>query len=388
MSQSALSQGSALWDLSQADAAGAAQSGTTASTAAVTVKRISGAYWDGAAVDFDDIIPEQTAVFNASRWGEANTEALGFYRGDTLIGGAAVLVRSLPLVGSGIAIIKWGPVWRPAGEPAETADLAAILEALRDAYCVRRNFHVTVMPFADPEYSEPMCAALEDLGFRKGSMLAAPERYLVNTGVDAETLHKGLGQKWRYNLKKARKNTFDIRFADDAEGLETFLDLYWKMLERKKFLDSSAIASLPDLMATQSQAIRPRIVLVSHDGAITAGGVFEFSGERATYMFGATDDRALGLKAGYAMHWWLAEQLCAMERILWYDLGGNDIDAGLHQFKKGFVGKLGHILITPPRYHLATSMSASLVGSAIFAARDAKAAMTRAAHRFASATKK
>ena len=126
------------------------------------------------------------------------------------------------------------------------------------------------------------------------------------------------------------------------------MKLYGQMLARKKFQDTSAINTLSDLVHGEVAAHRPSFILVYHDGEPTAGAAIDTSGERAVYLYGATDDRALRLRAGYALHWWIAEWLCQNPRIRWYDLGGSDGDSGLHQFKKGFVGKRGVIVDTPP----------------------------------------
>ena len=70
-----------------------------------------------------------------------------------------------------------------------------------------------------------------------------------------------------------------------------------------------------------------------------------------------------------------------MEQVKWYDLGGSDGDAGLKQFKKGFVGKEGAIVGNPPCFNYGANLSARVAGKAIFKARDAKVIATKAAHR-------
>ena len=66
------------------------------------------------------------------------------------------------------------------------------------------------------------------------------------------------------------------------------------------------------------------------------------------------------MRAGYALQFWIATQL-ARRGNRWYDLGGDGGNAGLTQFKKGFVGKAGampdigadHSLCTDPVSRLA-----------------------------------
>ena len=336
--------------------------------------------WNQLAPEFADIIPEQMGSFNTGHWGEDNLEFLIFRKNSKLVGGAVIIVRKIQLSGTGIAILKWGPICQKSGTEFDTDLHANIISCLKNEYCCRRNFHLTIMPPAKPFVDNVTQASLIKLGFEEGESLAAPERYIVNVQDDAETLMANLCQKWRYNLRKALKNDFDIKIADPKTGLDEFLKLYAKMMARKKFLDASAIEALERVIQDTPDNSRPIIVLVSHEDRVTAGGVFHVTGDMASYMFGATDDRALKLKAGYALHWWVAEYLCRNEQFKWYDLGGNDLDKGLHQFKKGFVGKSGHILMAPPRYHYANSLSAKLAGFAAFRIRDGLSSIKRKLH--------
>ncbi len=354
---------------------------SVASNSDITLEIVSMDEWDNLISNFGDAIPEQTGIFNISHWGRENIECVKVQRQGKLIGGAVLIVRKIPFSTTGLAVLKWGPVWCVEGSDRDEWKYSSVIHALIAEYCTKRNFHLTIMPAATPHWGEKACSMLNSLGFKTGNSLAAPERYLVNTDQNCEELMASLNQKWRYNLRKAHKNEFDIRFADDAHGLDTFLDLYSKMMDRKQFQDASAIGSLRDIMQNDNEIIRPRIVLVYHNANVTAGGIISTIGNMASYMFGASDDRALKLKAGYAMHWWIVEHLCNLDSTKLYDLGGNDLDAGLHQFKKGFVGKTGHILQAPPRYHFANSTIANITGTAVFRARDHKAAVSRMIHR-------
>lgn len=336
--------------------------------------------WDETAIGFADIFPEQTAAFNTARWGPDHIECIRFLENDRTVGGAVVYVRAIPLTGTGIAIVKWGPLWRTKEQSANDDMYRRIVLALEEEYCGRRNMHLTIAPQAVPPYDSVALKVMEQLGFDRGAGFAAPERYLVNVDLSEDDLMASLDQKWRYNLRKSRKNDFDIAFCDDERGLQEFLKLYTEMMSRKQFLDASAIGSLEDFVRSCIDGIRPSIVLVSHEGTPTAGGVFFSCGEVASYMFGATDGRALRLKAGYAMHWWLAEHYCRQPGVKWYDLGGNDLDAGLHQFKKGMVGKSGSIVEAPPRFHRAGSVLPKVLGSSVFRLRDGMSAMERYKH--------
>ncbi len=351
---------------------------TSPSTAAeIKLEHIDGVAWNKLASDFEDAVHEQTHCFNTSRWGFADIDNVCFREGDRVIGGASVIVMKFRPLGTGLATIKWGPLWRKRGESLEPSRLKAMLALLQQEYAEQQGLFLTIIPCADPVFSTVTTCALEALGFGSGFSLPAPERYLVNTSLPTEELRQSLHHKWRYNLKKAEKHDFKVEFVSGNAALDSFMGLYKQMVARKQFMDSSAIATLKDLMACSSETFRPSIVILSHQGAVTAGGVFDLSGDTAVYLYGATDDRALALKAGYVLHWWMASHLCGLSETHWYDLGGNDQDNGLHQFKKGFVGKAGKICITPPVYHYGATARARLAGHLVFKTKELKAALSR-----------
>ncbi len=344
--------------------------------------------WDEMAAQFSDVVHEQTHFFNAERWGQNKVENVIFRQGSEVVGGASIIIIPIPLSATGLAIVKWGPLWRKHGQQPQPSHLKSMLHLLQKEFAQARGYYLTVMPHADPEYSDDICEHLQALRFNRGATLSAPERYLVNTHQSVEDLRKSLDQKWRYNLKKAEKNDFEIEFSSSDKAFDTFVELYAEMLARKQFMDTSAIHTLKKLMQNSNEAFRPSIVLVSHNGKTIAGGVFDLSGERAVYLYGASDNQAVSLKAGYAMHWWIASHLCSLSHCRWYDLGGNDGDRGLHQFKKGFTGKTGCVCLTPPAYHYAGNLRAGLLGWTIFQIKELKASLLPKIHALKARLKK
>lgn len=350
-------------------------------TPAPAVELVEAATWDRLAVGFTDVNQEQTWGFSAARWGSGRVECAVIREGGELLGGAVVIVVAIPGTSRAISWVKWGPLWRRAGQPLDAARLRKVLLALKQEYAIRRGHYFSIHPFADPDHPNLAPQILRQVGFVASWSLPDPDRYLVNVALAPDALRRGLGQKWRYNLKKAEAQELKIAIVRGDDGLPQFMNLYRRMLARKGFLDSSAIATLPALMASPVETLRPHLVLASHDGEPTAGAVIDVSGDRAVYLFGATDERALGLKAGYALQWWIVERLCRNPQIRWYDLGGKDFDQGLHQFKKGLVGRHGAIIATPPSFEFATSFYTRSIGHTAIALRRATARLHHAMHR-------
>ncbi len=342
---------------------------------------VDGPEYDRRAARYEDVVNEQTSTFMESRWGASRTETVVIEREGEEIAVAAVMVVSLPGTDRGLAIIKWGPLWRKKDAQLDLTRPQAALKALSEEYVERRGCYLSVQPHAEPEFGEVEVAALESLGFAAGDSLRFPDRYLVDVSISPEEVKSSLGQKWRYNLKKSLKNDLEIKIVESEEGIAAFMELYAQMLDRKQFHDSSAISTLRDLVKTEQPELKPVFVMVYSDGKPTAGAVISVAGERAVYLYGATDERALRLKAGYAMHGWIADWLCGLPGVRWYDLGGSDGDQGLHQFKKGFCGQLGRILTTPPSYHRSRAGLGDIFGRTIYMAHDMKAATTRTLHR-------
>lgn len=337
--------------------------------------------WDKIAVEFRDVIHEQTECFNALRWQPDRVQRVAFYRDGVLVSGAVVLIIRFPVVGSGVAVVKWGPLWRKRGRNEDVAVLLATVAELRRIYAEQEGLFLSFFPRADAEISTAEVSALKACGFREGEALDDPDRYFVNTGTSSAELRSSLAQKWRYNLKKAEQNGLTSRFVEGADGLGIFTKLYNEMLERKAFHDTSAIGTLPGLMAANEQRLRPLIIVVDdREGNPVAGAVVDASGERAVYLYGATNGQALPLKAGYVMHWTIAEHLIEDPNSRWYDLGGADTDSNLHQFKKGLVGKAGVINETPCYYHYGATIKSRTLGHLLYFARRNKGRLARKLH--------
>jgi hypothetical protein len=149
------------------------------------------------------------------------------------------------------------------------------------------------------------------------------------------------------------------------------------MTDRKQFTDHSAYETVPALMAIDVPALRPELFFVRHQGELVAGALIFKAGDRAVYLYGATHDKALPLRAGYFMHWHIIRWLRDNTTATWYDLGGTDGFQGLHQFKKGMVGDAGVIRPVPPVANYADHRLALLLGTGAFAARDALYALRR-----------
>jgi len=348
----------------------------TTARLSLAVELVALADWDAAIAQFDGAVQEQLFSYAGHRWPSANAEAMLFRLGDEVVGGALMMIQRLPLGVGSIAVCKWGPMFRDAHRDDAVSIYSGMIDALIAEYAVKRRMMLSVLPraaAADHNWQYNQLAARR---FRRGATLLFPNRYIVNLRLDDQGQRKSFAQKWRYHLNKAEKAGLTFE-RGGAERLGDFDALYQAMTDRKNFADHSAYQTIPGLLEAPAPELRPELFFVRHEGELVAGAVIFKAGDTAVYLFGATNDKALPLRAGYFLHWNIIRWLRDNTSADWYDLGGTDGFQGLHQFKKGMVGEAGVISQVPPVANYAAYRLPLLLGEGAFAMRDAYYAMRR-----------
>lgn len=334
----------------------------------ILLKRVEAQGFDRAIGHFEGVAQECTVAFCESRWPRVELEPWLFEQDHKTVAAALVMVQTFPFGLSKIAVTKGGPFLAIEGEANRDAIYRECMQQLIGEYC-RRRMMLTVMARPDPHEPQRDYQSLVSLGFRTGSSLRYPTRYFVKIERTEEGQRSGLAQKWRYHLLKSEKEGLNFEIADPSE-LPRFQKLYDAMTDRKRFPDYSAYPTLPHMFANLPEELRPGLFFVTKDGKDVAGAVVFTAGHCAAYLYGATNDQALALRAGYFLQSGILSWLRENSRAEWYDLGGTDGFHGLHQFKKGLVGKNGRMLPVPPIANYASSRSAQFAGETAYFARD------------------
>ena len=328
------------------------------------------AAWDIIAAQFEDSTLEQTAVFSAAKWGGRAERYLITESGE-VAGGAVVVTLSPPIIGPGLAYIKFGPFWRKKGKFSNIRSYGSVIRALTDEICGRQGHLLTILPRPQPLFSPMEASLLSAHGFVIRREQADPNRYLVDLSVDEDQLRRGLKQKWRYNLKKSEKNDLEIVRDEGETGLKAFVDMYRAMLARKRFQNVDNLDLIPVLQDRFPKVFQPKIYFARHQGEAVAGAVICTFGDIAYYVFGASLGSALPLRAGYALHWRIASDF-KQEGARWYDLGGEAGEDGLRQFKIGFVGRTGSVLTMAGEYDYWSTPTARIIADGIYGLRTLK----------------
>jgi hypothetical protein len=334
-----------------------------------SVDHASDAVWHATMAAFDDIHYEQTAIYSSGQRGESSSRML-LTANDQPIGGASVGIYSVPVMGRGLALVRFGPFWRRTGEPAAFDSYRAAIEAMIEEYCMRRRLYLVVRPRAHPDYYPLEADVLQSMGLYKAdsSML---DRYFVNLQLSEVEQRKSLGQKWRYNLKAGEANGIDVQIDDSPASLAIFQAIYADMVKRKNlnYLGVDIVDELPKF-SSLPQGMRLQIALAYHEGKPIGGLAFGVAGDVAYYVFGASSEQAIALHAGYVLQWSVIRLLSGRAELRWYELGGPG-DPGIRQFKKGLAGKRGQMLAVQ-EFHYSTDAIARLVAKGFYRLRDAR----------------
>jgi hypothetical protein len=345
--------------------------GAAAAKPGVVAEAVPVAAWDSAVADFDGVCQEQLVAFSALRWPGVALEPLIFRRGDLVLGGALMMIQRVPLGLGSIAVAKWAPMLADERSPGAAERYGAMIDALTAEYADRRAMTLSILPRASTGAANEEFDALMARGFSPKPELLFPNRYIVDLQLSDAEQRKSFAQKWRYHLNKADKAGLSFEHVS-ADQRPVFDALYETMVDRKKFPDHSAYETVPGLFAIADERLRPELFFVRKDGEAVAGAIIFKAGLRAVYLYGATNADALDLRAGYFLHWHIIRWLRDNTRARWYDLGGTDGFAGLHQFKKGMVGSAGVVNPVPPVAITATRPLPKLIGHTAFALRAAQ----------------
>jgi hypothetical protein len=258
---------------------------------------------------------------------------------------ADVRIKSIPLIGGGIAYVNGGPLVRRSDGSGRGA-LAASLEILGEEYVRRRGFVLRIAPaLGPPEWNEVQSRTCEDAGLKP---VAGGGRYrtiLVDLRPPLDAIRRSLAQKWRNCLNRAEKNGLTLRRGTDAALFDEFGRLFAALRGRKEFAVELDAAFYARVQAAQDPAEKFHVTLAEFEGRPVAGHVGSMLGESCVYLLGASNEEGLAQKASYLVQWDVIRS--ARDRgCQWYDLGGIDPEnnPGVYHFKEG----LGGMDITSP----------------------------------------
>jgi len=335
------------------------------------------------------ISPEEHLAFVESRsgsflqtpaWGELKndweSESLGWFAGEEMIGAGLVLYRQLPRLKRYLAYLPEGPVTDWQGP-----DALGVLRTLRDHVRGRGAFALRIGPtvpvcrwqaptvkaaIADesvaslgavaPDVTEDGGVRLRTLLDRLGfTHLAAEDGFsagqpqfvfqLPLAGRSEDELLTGMNQLWRRNIKKAAKLGVEVSRAG-VDELPLFHEIYLETAERDQFIPRPLAyfqRMFERLLAEDADRIR--LYLARHEGDVVAATTWVRVGGHTWYSYGASTAHKREVQGSTAIQWQMMRDALAAGATV-YDLRGitdtvegDDPHIGLIRFKVGTGGE-------------------------------------------------
>src|SRR5690606_23730853 len=115
------------------------------------------------------------------------------------------MVQDLPLGLGKIAVSKWAPMLKDNRRPDADFIHAGMVEAMVVEYADKRGQMLSILPRASIETTNREYERLVERGFRRGSELGFPNRYIVNLRLSDDEQRKSFQQTWRRQLNKSEK---------------------------------------------------------------------------------------------------------------------------------------------------------------------------------------
>lgn len=285
---------------------------------------------------FADANIYQTWAYGAVRWGEEQLSHLVLRRDGIPVAIAQLRVVRLPVFGSGIAYLRWGPICRRRDEAWDPAVLRAAGEALVQEYVFRRKLLLRVIPSTFQD--DPECQEVESLwsglGFHRDGAAGQYHTVRVDLRPSVDDLRRALNSKWRRDLNIAEKNGLEVREARTDDLFAVFVSLYREMLARKRFDTTVDVAEFERMQRRLPESQKLLVLICLSAGVPVAGLVLATVGKTSILQLAATGDSGMDTRGSFLLQWHAMRRLRESGHD-WYDLGGinREKNPGVYMFK-------------------------------------------------------
>lgn len=307
----------------------------------VKVDNQTPASWAGIVSQFADASIYQSWAYGAVRWGQKNLSHLTIYDDGKLLAAAQVRIIRTPLLRTGVAYVRWGPMCHLRNTPIDPLVARSMLDCLNSEYCKRRGLALIIIAnaFQECESGAVYLSAFRKSGFHRHLGLPSYRTHLVDLTPSNDGIRKRFDQKWRNQLNASERNSLELEVRRDLAGYHDFQRLYQIMCDAKQFATNVDVSEFGRIQEQLSKDHKMMVFLARRGGELVAALVCSQIGNSAIYLLGATTGHARELKASYYLHWQAMMWLRGLGAIC-YDLGGIDPETnpGGYHFKSGFSG--------------------------------------------------
>jgi hypothetical protein len=308
----------------------------------VEVDSVDQPQWDAITREFQDKNILQTWSYGVARGRRRNLSHLLLKRAGHVVAATQVRMAGLPRLRLGLAYVRWGPLWRRRGGEEDPEVFRQMIRAMRNEYSIRRGLAIRLLPSLCAEQNAPYADILETEGFQLAQGGHQYRTILMDVRAPLEALERGLHQKWRKHLNRARKNGLEIVEGEEDGQLQALGAIYEEMAKRKNLSAGSDIEVYRAAQRNLPVGERMRVILCRAEGQVVAGALFSALGDTAVDLFRATSDLGVKSYGSYLVQWKVVEH-AKQKGCHWYNLNSVNplTNPGGYQFKSQLGGKHG-----------------------------------------------
>jgi hypothetical protein len=307
--------------------------------------------WYHLAQRFDDNNIYQTWPYGCVIGGHRNVSHFALRLFGDAVAVAQVRIKSLRVLGIGVAYVQWGPIWRRTGTGADAEIFRQAIRGMRNEYTCKRGLTLRIFPLVFEEDSLPFNAYLAEEGFSPVGTAARGRTILMDLSPSLIEIREGMAAHWKRELKVAEKNNLELMEGSNEELFEQFIDMYREMVSRKKFVEPNDINQFRQIQMRLPEESKMKILLCKSSAGMSAGSIYSVGGNSAIYLFGATSNNGMKSRGSYFLQWKIVEAL-KKDGVAVYNLNGinPEKNPGTYKFKNDLAGKHGRDVSYVGRY--------------------------------------
>jgi len=298
--------------------------------------------WDAVVCGFDDASIYQSWSWGEVRRGEKRLCHTVLKQDGVPVGAAQVWVVGIPLIGHGIAYVKWGPMWRRAGNGARPEIFRAMIRALQEEYARKRGLLLRITPNVMDANADEVYELMREEGFEPARYTSPYRTLVIDLCRTDDEIRSAMKPQWRQRLHKAERQGLAVKELSGETAFDEVESLYDDMHRRKGFAEFLDVRLMRDVQHGLPAGGKMMVLACMSGGAPVAVGITSRFNSGAIELIAASRLDGLKLCATHLLQWHTISTLKG-SGCGWYDLGGIDPVkyGGPYAFKAGLAGKGG-----------------------------------------------
>jgi len=290
---------------------------------------------------FSDATIYQSWSYGSVRWGVENLSHLILRKNGEVIAAAQSRIIRIPVIGSGVAYIYKGPMWKLRDKGKDHNIFREMIMALRREYTEKLGLLLRIVPNEiEDDDADTLYTKLHLEGFSPQDIPAPYRTLLIDLRPSLDVLSRGLSKKWRENLRRAKRAGLEIIEGTDIDLYKTFKELYKEMHARKKFTEFVDVNEFGMIQSDLPDELKMQIMVCLSNNKPVSALVWSQIGDTGVPIFSATANDGLKLRGSYLLRWCMLERLKELG-FAYLDQGGINLsdNPGSYNFKVGMGGR-------------------------------------------------